>query len=196
VVAGNLDFCRRPCEIGGFPPLRNERRKDGARRVEVNWLRKQSPRLRLKDAALGMTTLGEWREEQRQRGKNTVDAMTQKQALGLYVSVPFAVEVHVLQLRFRSVSGERTCALRGPADMKTLRRRRHGLAHMGVELPRAVDTIYLGGGTPSPACAGLIAELFGAMRNEFALTPDAEITVECAPGQIASPRWRRWQRRA
>ena len=31
----------------------------------------------------------------------------------------------------------------------------------------------------------LIAALFGAMREEFAIDPNAEITVECAPGQIA-----------
>jgi oxygen-independent coproporphyrinogen-3 oxidase len=31
----------------------------------------------------------------------------------------------------------------------------------------------------------LLAQLFGAMRSEFDLDPDAEITVECAPGQIA-----------
>ena len=58
-------------------------------------------------------------------------------------------------------------------------------ASMGVALPRKVDTIYLGGGTPSLLEPGLIARLFGAIRAEFAIEPDAEITVECAPGQIA-----------
>ena len=56
---------------------------------------------------------------------------------------------------------------------------------MGVELPRTVDTIYLGGGTPSLLPPELIAELFGAMRAEFDVESTAEITVECAPGQIA-----------
>jgi oxygen-independent coproporphyrinogen-3 oxidase len=58
---------------------------------------------------------------------------------------------------------------------------------MGAELSRKVDTIYLGGGTPSLLEPGLIARLFGAIRAEFAIAPHAEITVECAPGQIADP---------
>ncbi len=54
-----------------------------------------------------------------------------------------------------------------------------------VQLPRQVDTIYLGGGTPSLLPPDLIRELFGALRQEFDLLPNAEITMECAPGQIA-----------
>jgi oxygen-independent coproporphyrinogen-3 oxidase len=56
---------------------------------------------------------------------------------------------------------------------------------MGVELPRRVDTVYLGGGTPSLLAPELIAQLFSGMRAEFDLDADAEITMECAPGQIA-----------
>ena len=56
---------------------------------------------------------------------------------------------------------------------------------MGLELPRVVDTVYLGGGTPSLLEPELLARLFGALRTEFEIEPDAEITVECAPGQIA-----------
>jgi oxygen-independent coproporphyrinogen-3 oxidase len=58
-------------------------------------------------------------------------------------------------------------------------------AQMGVELPHRVDTVYLGGGTPSLLAPDLLTRLFQAMRKEFDLDPDAEITVECAPGQIA-----------
>jgi oxygen-independent coproporphyrinogen-3 oxidase len=56
---------------------------------------------------------------------------------------------------------------------------------MGVNLPRRVDTVYLGGGTPSLLEPELLARLFGALRDEFDVEADAEITVECAPGQIA-----------
>ena len=48
-----------------------------------------------------------------------------------------------------------------------------------------MDTVYLGGGTPSLLAPELLAKLFAAMRAEFALDADAEITVECAPGQLA-----------
>jgi oxygen-independent coproporphyrinogen-3 oxidase len=52
-------------------------------------------------------------------------------------------------------------------------------------LPRAVDTIYLGGGTPSLLPPDLLKALFDAIRRHFQVTEEAEITVECAPGQLA-----------
>ncbi len=55
---------------------------------------------------------------------------------------------------------------------------------MIVELPRTVDTVYLGGGTPTLLAPELLKRLFAAMRAEFDIEPDAEITVECAPGQL------------
>ncbi len=54
-----------------------------------------------------------------------------------------------------------------------------------VELPRRVETVYLGGGTPSLLAPALLERLFGAIRCEFDIEPDAEITMECAPGQLA-----------
>ncbi len=56
---------------------------------------------------------------------------------------------------------------------------------MGVDLPRQVDSVYLGGGTPSLLAPELLAKLFTAMRERFDFDPDAEITAECAPGQLA-----------
>lgn len=58
-------------------------------------------------------------------------------------------------------------------------------ARMGVELPRTVDTVYLGGGTPSLLEPALIARLFASVKAEFSIEAQAEITVECAPGQLA-----------
>ena len=55
---------------------------------------------------------------------------------------------------------------------------------IGAGLPCLVDTVYLGGGTPSLLSSALIRKLFAALRAHFELAPDAEITVECAPGQI------------
>jgi len=56
---------------------------------------------------------------------------------------------------------------------------------LGAQLPRVVDTVYFGGGTPSLLEPGQMGEIFGALRGQFALEPDAEITLEAAPGQIA-----------
>src|SRR4051794_1157378 len=57
-------------------------------------------------------------------------------------------------------------------------------SHMGVELPRHVDTVYLGGGTPTLLAPELIERLFGTLGAEFEAEAGAEITVECAPGQL------------
>jgi oxygen-independent coproporphyrinogen-3 oxidase len=56
---------------------------------------------------------------------------------------------------------------------------------MNIALPRRVDTVYLGGGTPSLLALELLQRLFAAMRSHFDFDSDAEITVECAPGQLA-----------
>jgi putative oxygen-independent coproporphyrinogen III oxidase len=56
---------------------------------------------------------------------------------------------------------------------------------IGIDLPRRVDTVYFGGGTPSLLAPDLLDRIFRTIRSEFDLDSDAEITVECAPGQIA-----------
>jgi len=53
----------------------------------------------------------------------------------------------------------------------------------GVLDPR-VDSIYLGGGTPSVLAPDQLQRIFQAVREEFDVHGDAEITVECAPGTI------------
>jgi len=52
-------------------------------------------------------------------------------------------------------------------------------------MPRIADTIYLGGGTPSLLPPDLLRTLFEAIREHFRVNNDAEITIECAPGQLA-----------
>jgi len=55
---------------------------------------------------------------------------------------------------------------------------------MSAELPREVDTVYFGGGTPVLLAPELFTRIFKHIRQTFALAPDAEITIECAPGQL------------
>jgi oxygen-independent coproporphyrinogen-3 oxidase len=65
-------------------------------------------------------------------------------------------------------------------------RRAHAVAgRIGASLPRAVDTIYFGGGTPSLLSGRQFRRIFQDLRREFDLAADAEITLECAPGQLA-----------
>ncbi len=51
-------------------------------------------------------------------------------------------------------------------------------------LPRDVDTVYFGGGTPSLLSPQQFRKIFAALRVDFDLRADAEITLEAAPGQI------------
>src|ERR1700761_2456398 len=56
---------------------------------------------------------------------------------------------------------------------------------LGLQLPRTVDTVYLGGGTPSLLDPGQLRQIFTALRRRFVVAEDPEITLEAAPGQIA-----------
>ena len=53
-----------------------------------------------------------------------------------------------------------------------------------AQFDREVDSIYLGGGTPSVLAADQLERLFVAVHERFAVSDNAEVTVECAPGTI------------
>jgi oxygen-independent coproporphyrinogen-3 oxidase len=56
-----------------------------------------------------------------------------------------------------------------------------------------LDSIYFGGGTPSLLEPGVIAKIFTAIRAEFTVETGAEVTVECAPGQLSGASLAAWQ---
>jgi putative oxygen-independent coproporphyrinogen III oxidase len=47
---------------------------------------------------------------------------------------------------------------------------------------RIINTIYLGGGTPSLFAPELIANILAAVRNNFQVADDVEVSMECNPG--------------
>ena len=55
---------------------------------------------------------------------------------------------------------------------------------MGGQFERHVDSIYLGGGTPTILEPVDLERMFRALRDKFEVDRDAEITVECAPGTL------------
>jgi putative oxygen-independent coproporphyrinogen III oxidase len=57
-------------------------------------------------------------------------------------------------------------------------------ATLGGHYEPAVDSIYLGGGTPTVLPAEDLGRLFACLQEQFAVARDAEITVECAPGSL------------
>ena len=47
-----------------------------------------------------------------------------------------------------------------------------------------IDTIYFGGGTPSQLEEKQLVQLFNNINDKFAISPSAEITIECNPDDI------------
>ncbi len=108
--------------------------------------------------------------------------------LGVYVSVPFCkAKCSFCNFASGVFAGER---MRGYVERVCgeIAGARAAAERMGAEMAgragTVVNTVYLGGGTPSLLAPELVRELFGALRGEFAVDADAEVTVECAPGQL------------
>jgi oxygen-independent coproporphyrinogen-3 oxidase len=112
-------------------------------------------------------------------------AASASEQLGIYISIPFC-RSKCTYCNFASgvyPAGEHARYIQRLID--EMHGARQWSENLRADLPARVDSIYLGGGTPSLLEPDLIAQLFAAIRTEFTLEPDAEITVECAPGQIA-----------
>ncbi|MGB7602892.1 MAG: radical SAM family heme chaperone HemW [Candidatus Sulfotelmatobacter sp.] len=105
-------------------------------------------------------------------------------ALGIYISVPFcrtkcsycnfASDVFSGALFERYV--DRVCADIESAPQTA--------AQMLGQLDREVDSIYLGGGTPTLLASSQLERIFATVRRQFDVSAEAEVTVECAPGTL------------
>jgi oxygen-independent coproporphyrinogen-3 oxidase len=106
-------------------------------------------------------------------------------SLGLYFSIPFC-RSKCTYCNFASgvfpASDHARYVERLIADLKAAPA---WAGTMQVALPRQVDTIYFGGGTPVLLAPELFTRIFAAIRENLSLHNDAEITVECAPGQLS-----------
>ncbi len=54
----------------------------------------------------------------------------------------------------------------------------------GALRDRTIETIFLGGGTPTVLSAAQLTQLFAAVRRTFRLSPHCEITSEANPGTV------------
>ena len=109
---------------------------------------------------------------------------TEQSSLGVYIAVPFC-RSKCTYCNFASgvyPAAEHTRYVERLTE--DLTRAPGWASQMSANLPRTVDTVYLGGGTPTLLAADLIQKLFQTLRTEFLLATDAEVTVECAPGQL------------
>ena len=107
--------------------------------------------------------------------------------LGLYISVPFcrtkctycnfASDVFSRAMFDKYVT--RLCAEIAQAS-ETARQ-------MGGWFEPAADSIYFGGGTPTLLDVTQLERVFVTIRQIFQIVPNAEVTVECAPGTLSQP---------
>ncbi|HKF04606.1 MAG TPA: radical SAM family heme chaperone HemW [Candidatus Sulfotelmatobacter sp.] len=105
-------------------------------------------------------------------------------SLGIYISVPFcrtkcsycnfASDVFSRAVFERYV--DRVCRDIEGAGQAAI--------EMGGQIQRQVDSIYLGGGTPTVLEPDQLLRVLDAVRAQFSATADAEVTVECAPGTL------------
>jgi oxygen-independent coproporphyrinogen-3 oxidase len=105
-------------------------------------------------------------------------------SLGIYISVPFcrtkcsycnfASDVFSRAVFERYV--DRVCVDVANAEQ--------AVKEVGGRIERDVDSIYLGGGTPTVLEAGQLQRMFDAVRQQFSVRRECEITVECAPGTL------------
>lgn len=105
--------------------------------------------------------------------------------LGLYVSVPFCRQ----KCTFCNFASDAFPPARMAAYVERLAAEietsREFAAQHQLTVPQRVDSVFLGGGTPSLLEPEQMARVFAALRTAYPMEQDAEITVEAAPGQIS-----------
>jgi oxygen-independent coproporphyrinogen III oxidase len=105
--------------------------------------------------------------------------------MGVYMSVPFC-RTKCTYCNFASDVFSRAVFERYVDRVCEDVRNAGQIAHqMGGRFERNVDSVYLGGGTPTVLESSQLQRIFAGLRREFEIAPDAEITVECAPGTLS-----------
>jgi oxygen-independent coproporphyrinogen-3 oxidase len=96
---------------------------------------------------------------------------------GVYVHVPFCA-IRCSYCDFPTVAGQDA---RLPAYLDALGRE---IERFQRDVDGPVDTIYLGGGTPSRLTPGQVGRVLDAVRARFPVTGDAEVTLEGNPESL------------
>ena len=107
------------------------------------------------------------------------------ESLGVYISVPFCrAKCTFCNFASGAFGLERTDGYVDSLVQEVGAARRRA-AELGAALPGVVDSVYFGGGTPSLLEPEQLRRIFAALHGEFEIDSAAEITLECAPGQVA-----------
>jgi oxygen-independent coproporphyrinogen-3 oxidase len=106
-------------------------------------------------------------------------------AVGVYISVPFCKAKCTFCNFASGVFGAERMQQYVDRLCDEIRGSRAAAQNIAASLPQAVDTVYFGGGTPSLLSGLQFRQIFQHLRGEFDVAGDAEITLECAPGQLS-----------
>ena len=135
--------------------------------------------------------MSEIHEENRDKRNVAADC----RRMGMYIHIPFCVKKcsYCAFLSFpaeESPRAEYTDALINEIRLRSCMKEdlqgdetRSGSAEKGKERI-ILDTIYIGGGTPSVLDVSQLSNILKAVRKYYVIAPDAEITLEANPGTL------------
>ena len=118
------------------------------------------------------------------------------QGVSLYIHVPFCAKRCFYCSFYSTTCGKREREGYVEALLKEMESRRNELSQTSAAnaesngttaaatAPTHLSTIYLGGGTPSQLDDAELHRVFTAIRRNFTIAPDAEITMECNPDDL------------
>ncbi len=103
---------------------------------------------------------------------------------GLYLHIPFCKQACTYCNFHFSTTGDKASMLHAM---------RHEIKLQHTFLKEPLQSIYLGGGTPSILSASELSQLFDTIHAYFSIAPDAEITMEANPDDLLPEKLRELQ---
>ena len=106
----------------------------------------------------------------------------EQRMLGLYIHIPFCVRKCRYCDFLSAPASEETRSV----YLKSLEGQIRAFGRKLQDAPEQylIDSIFIGGGTPSLLSANQMQSLLDTVRSSFCLTKEAEITAECNPGTV------------
>lgn len=104
---------------------------------------------------------------------------------GIYLHIPFCKSRCIYCDFYSTLFGERQEAY--VAALSNELRLRAGYLRQGGLVP-PIETVYVGGGTPTTLDARLLERLFTVLYDTYAIDPQAEITLEANPDDLTPQR--------
>ena len=108
------------------------------------------------------------------------------QMAGIYIHIPFCRKAcHYCNFHFSTSLGKAEAV-----EASILKE----IALRSSEINEAVQTIYFGGGTPSILAHEAINKMLDAIKSDYVISSDPEITLEANPDDITAEKARAWKR--